>query len=353
MSSALPQNLEALVNSDLSVGVLPHSKHEAYTYINPRKFDLDLVEGAQTINEPQEKVLAEDQEKDGLASLSLALNPSFEKLDIGEEHNLEIKFDEENQFESAHFKLEANSDVHSTLNLVIDGTNNSFGSSIVDIKVLDSRELTINVVQKGDDQFKGQLKLKATLGKESKLNINSALAGSKIFRMQTEVHLNGEQSEFELNSVSILSEAFQVHHHVDIRHNSPESFSQQRFSTVLLDKSECSIDGTVYVAPKAQLVNSDQLIKSMLLSDDARMSGKPNLEIYADDVKCAHGNTCGELEPSQIFYLESRGFSKSEAQKVLTRGFAEELIFKISDKKLANEIDELFLNRLSNSLDQF
>jgi Fe-S cluster assembly protein SufD len=145
--------------------------------------------------------------------------------------------------------------------------------------------------------------------------------GSAVLRNNIEAHLDGEDADLEVSSIAVLNKELQVHNYLNIFHHAAHCNSMQRFYNVLKDKARCSVDGTVNVDKGAQLTDSDQLIKTLLLSDDARISTKPNLKIYADDVSCTHGSTCGSLEEDDIFYLTSRGISEEQAREVLTHSF--------------------------------
>jgi Fe-S cluster assembly protein SufD len=107
-----------------------------------------------------------------------------------------------------------------------------------------------------------------------------------------------------------------------------------------LDRAKASFAGKIFVYKDAQRTNAFQQNSNMLLSDDAEINSKPELEIYADDVKCSHGATCGELDPVALFYLRSRGLTRAEAESLLTYAFAAEVLERFTDTavmKLAQE----------------
>ena len=180
----------------------------------------------------------------------------------------------------------------------------------------------------------------------SNLKLKSCYLGSKMMRNSTEAHLRASGAEIDIQGVSVLNDSLQAHNHLEIYHHAPHSFSNQEFAHAALDKGQISFDGTVVIQEGASGSNSEQLIKNLILSPDVKMSGKPNLKIYNDDVKCAHGNTCGQLDEAEIFYLQSRGFSRKQAEDTLTKAFVEHLIQEIPFPKIRESIDAKMLDRL-------
>ena len=125
--------------------------------------------------------------------------------------------------------------------------------------------------------------------------------------------------------------------------------SYQKIKSVLDKKSKGIFQGKIYVDSKAQKTNGYQLSKAILLDKESEFDSKPELEIYADDVKCSHGSTSGNLDENSIFYLMSRGLSRQEAKKLLVEGFLVDAIETITNK----EIKEYFLEKLKNKINEF
>src|SRR5262249_27947535 len=136
-----------------------------------------------------------------------------------------------------------------------------------------------------------------------------------------------------------------------IDHLVPNCISGQNYKGVLNDKSRAVFNGKVFVRENARGTDAQQSNKNLLLSNDARVDTKPQLEIFNDDVKCAHGATVGQLEDEEIFYLLSRGLHSELARNLLTYGFAEEIINKIKIDSIKTELDEAVLNRLQTVLE--
>jgi Fe-S cluster assembly protein SufD len=131
-----------------------------------------------------------------------------------------------------------------------------------------------------------------------------------------------------------------------IDHRQPHCTSHQLYKGILDGKSRAVFNGKVFVRHGAQQTDARQTNKNLLLSNDARVDTKPQLEIFADDVKCTHGAAVGQLEEEEMFYLESRGISRALGRNLLTYGFAEEVIEKIRVDSIRRELDAAVLNRL-------
>ena len=139
--------------------------------------------------------------------------------------------------------------------------------------------------------------------------------------------------------------------HSIIDHQVPNCTSHQNYKGVMNDKSRAVFNGKVFVRENAHGTDAQQSNKNLLLSNDARVDTKPQLEIFNDDVKCSHGATVGQLEEEELFYLLTRGLPETLARNLLTYGFAEEIINKIGIESIKKELDEAVLNRLNTKLE--
>jgi Fe-S cluster assembly protein SufD len=137
---------------------------------------------------------------------------------------------------------------------------------------------------------------------------------------------------------------------VNVEHAVPNCTSNQLFKGVLDDMSTGAFNGRIFVAKNAQGTMAYQKSNNILLTDEAKMDAKPQLEIYADDVKCSHGATVGQINEEALFYLRSRGISKKEARLMLMFGFAHEVIKNINIEALQHRMDNLVMQRLRGEL---
>lgn len=172
---------------------------------------------------------------------------------------------------------------------------------------------------------------RASLKRDSRLKIRSFTGGAGLLRQSLKVQLVEENSEVLLQGLSLLNGESEAHIHANIEHLAPNTRSRQHFKTVLKDRSRSSFEGKILVRPIAQKTEAYQLNNNLILSDEALANAKPNLEIFADDVKASHGATIGQLDPEQIFYLRSRGLALQEAKKWLVDGFCRELMDEAPD----------------------
>jgi len=170
--------------------------------------------------------------------------------------------------------------------------------------------------------------------------------GGELLRNDIDVQINGENCCTDISGLSLLSGKDHIENYTVINHNKPNSNSKQLFKYILDETSEGVFNGLVSVKPDAQKTDSQQTNKNILLSKKAVMNSNPQLEIYADDVKCSHGSATGELDEDSIFYLRSRGIDLATAKSLLIEGFAKEVIDKIDIKSVKERLNIEILKRL-------
>ena len=148
--------------------------------------------------------------------------------------------------------------------------------------------------------------------------------------------LEGENAEITLSGVYNLNN--NQHHDTSsfISHNAPHSYSHQLYKGVMKDKSHGIFTGLIKVEKDAQLIESDQLNKNLVLHKGAHAHSRPQLEIFADDVKCAHGSTTGQMSEDELFYFNSRGIPSDKARKILASAFSNDVLLKIKDQDIFN-----------------
>ena len=170
------------------------------------------------------------------------------------------------------------------------------------------------------------------LDKNSHLEYFILSKGSKFAKHDINCSLNNEYGSVALNGIIDLNE--KKHHEIKtvINHNEENCKSYQLIKSVLNDNSKGVYQGKIYVNSKAQKTDGYQLSRALLLNDDVEFNAKPELEIYADDVKCSHGSTSGNIDENSIFYLMSRGLSHAQSKRLLTNGFLNEVVEKITNQ---------------------
>jgi len=175
--------------------------------------------------------------------------------------------------------------------------------------------------------------------------INIDLGGA-IVRNNTDITLDGEQVESNLYGFYHLQGNQHVDNHTNINHLKPNCNSNELFKGILDDKARGVFSGIIYVARDAQKTNAFQSNKNLLLSQEAEIDTKPQLKIFADDVKCSHGATIGELDDESVFYLQQRGIGKAEAEALLRAAFAGEVTGKIRHEAVKIRVENLINQRL-------
>lgn len=180
---------------------------------------------------------------------------------------------------------------------------------------------------------------RANVKRNSTLKTILTTEGSTSARYDYRVTLSGENAEANLNGLCILSQSDEVHANILMDHQAPNCRSMQLFKSTLNDTSRSSFEGKILVHQAAQKTEAFQLNNNLLLSDKAKADSKPNLEIFADDVKASHGATVGQLDPEQLFYLKSRGYSESEAKNLLVYAFCKEVLDLIPFFSLSDDIN--------------
>jgi Fe-S cluster assembly protein SufD len=170
--------------------------------------------------------------------------------------------------------------------------------------------------------------------------------GGALVRNNHHIRLNGKNAEANLNGLIIASHTNLIDNHTLIDHATPHCNSNEMYKGIANDKSSIVFNGKIMVRRDAQKTNAYQSSKNILLSDDATVNTKPQLEIFADDVKCSHGTSTGKVDEQALFYLKARGIGDVSARRLLLQAFAQELIDKIEIESLQEEVINLFENTL-------
>ena len=182
--------------------------------------------------------------------------------------------------------------------------------------------------------------LKCDLEQNSNLENYLISSGLKFNKLDIEINLNEEYSKSSVFSALNLTNKEHQEIKTRINHNAPNCNSFQKVKNVLNNESKGIYQGKIFVKNIAQKTDAYQLSRALILDDAAEFDAKPELEIYADDVKCSHGSTSGSIDLNSIHYLKSRGIPKKEAYKMLIRGFLVEILEKLSEGKIKNFLIE-------------
>lgn len=191
----------------------------------------------------------------------------------------------------------------------------------------------------------------ADLGRNSRYDATTITYGAQLSRHDIHVTMDHEGAECWVDGLYLVNDTQHTDTHSVIDHRKPHCTSHQLYKGILDGKSRAVFNGKIFVRHDAQKTDAMQTNKNLLLSNEARVDTKPQLEILADDVKCAHGAAVGQIEEDELFYLETRGIHPDLARNLLTYGFAEEVIGKIKIESIREQLDEALLNRLNARLE--
>lgn len=180
------------------------------------------------------------------------------------------------------------------------------------------------------------------------LGVNIGL-GAAWARTDLVVRFAGQHAECDLKGLYLAGDKQVMDHHLDIDHGVPQCSSRETFKGVLYGKGRAVFDGRIHVAVDAQKTDAQLSNKNLLLSRNAEIDTKPQLEIHADDVKCSHGTTVGQIDPQMLFYLRSRGISAPLARRMLCLGFAGEIIEALGPEPLREYVTEVVGRRLETA----
>jgi Fe-S cluster assembly protein SufD len=188
--------------------------------------------------------------------------------------------------------------------------------------------------------------------RDSNVTSHSIGLGGALVRNDVNVVLHAEGCECTLNGLYLADGEQHVDNHTRIDHAKPHCASHEMYKGILDGKARGVFNGKIYVHPDAQKTDAKQTNKTLLLSDDAMIDTKPQLEIYADDVKCTHGATIGQVAADAIFYLRSRGIGKDEARAMLTYAFANDIIGRVKIESIRSRLEQLLLQAQDSSRDR-
>jgi Fe-S cluster assembly protein SufD len=226
-----------------------------------------------------------------------------------------------------------------------------FTNAVTEIFVADDARVTHYKVQNESDEAFHISSTRAELGRASAYDLTTVTLGARLSRHGIEVRMDREGAECWVDGLYLVGTGQHADTHSLIDHRRSHCTSHQNYKGILDGKSRAVFNGRVFVHRDAQKTDAAQSNKNLLLSNEARVDTKPQLEIFADDVKCAHGTTVGQLEEEELFYLASRGLHADLARNLLTYGFAEEIVEKIGIDSIKAQLDAAILNRLHARLE--
>jgi Fe-S cluster assembly protein SufD len=224
------------------------------------------------------------------------------------------------------------------------GVGTYLSCPVVEVRVGEGAILRHERVQRDSDEAFHLGTLRAEVAKGGQYHSRTLSFGARLSRQQPWVRL-AEGAEASLDGLALLDGHQVADTHSFLLHAEPHATSHQLHKCIVDGHARAIFNGQVRVAPHAQGTDARQQSRNLLLSESARMDTKPQLEIYADDVKCSHGATVGQLDPEEMFYLQSRGLNADDARNLLTYGFAGDVLNRIPVASLRRALRQLVMAR--------
>ncbi len=228
---------------------------------------------------------------------------------------------------------------HSRLSMLIqhqglDSDHISFVCSWLSIQVGVGAKLECAILQSQNFKSFHYEKAHFKIKDQAQVKILEVAIGSQLSRSEIDVDILGPDISAQLLGIYALSQNQQSDHYTSVKHLVGGSQTVQIYKGILADQSKGVFNGHVLIAPNAQKANSEQLNKNLLLSSEAEVNSKPELEIYADDVKATHGSTIGQIQKEEVFYLQTRGITKEKAIQLVSEAFIMEVVERLDNKQL-------------------
>jgi Fe-S cluster assembly protein SufD len=222
------------------------------------------------------------------------------------------------------------------------GAAPAFTNAVTELHVGPGAQLEYVLLQREGDAAFHVSSCAALLERDARLATHAVTLGGRLVRNDLCVTLAGEGAEAVLNGLFLGSGERLVDNHSLVDHAVPRGTSRQLYKGVLADRSRGVFRGRVLVRPGAQHTDARQSNPNLLLSEGAEIDSKPQLEIFADDVKCSHGSAIGQSDENALFYLRARGLDEGAARALLVRGFAAEVLGALPEPALAEALGDAF-----------
>lgn len=228
------------------------------------------------------------------------------------------------------------------------GAGAALVSSVADLKIGDGADVTWIILQTEglDDTHLGQIKVE--LGARAQFRLFVVNAGGKLVRQEVHLRTAGEGSDFKLRAVNLLGGETHTDVTMTLGHDVPNTTSTEIVRSVVFDRARGVFQGMIRVAPDAQKTDARMACNTLLMSDDGEFSVKPELEIFADDVQCAHGATVTDIDHNHLYYLMARGIPEKKARGLLINAFVAEVVEELEDEALVEALERIITDWLDH-----
>jgi Fe-S cluster assembly protein SufD len=247
--------------------------------------------------------------------------------------------------------IQAGADAHITIVETFAGSGAYFTNAVTEIVAGQGAVVDHYKVQRESLDAYHVAALEARLGQSANFRTHSISLGGKLVRNDIGAVLS-EGTEATLNGLYIVNGSQHVDNHTTIDHAKPHGTSHELYKGILDGESGAVFNGKIIVRQDAQKTDSKQTNKNLVLSDNSVVNTKPELQIWADDVRCTHGATIGQLDAEALFYLQSRGIGRKEARSLLTYAFAEDIVDRIKVESLRDSLEKVLFEKFHEHADQ-
>lgn len=219
------------------------------------------------------------------------------------------------------------------------GEDAALVTSVTDMRLADNAEVTWIIFQSEGEADTHLAQFKAELGANAKLRLYVINGGGKLVRQEIHIAVAGEGSDLTLRGINLLGGESHTDVTFTVGHDVPHTTSTEVIRNVVFDRARGVFQGQIRVAQDAQKTDAKMSCNTLLLSDDAEFSAKPELEIFADDVQCGHGATVIDIDHTQLFYLMARGVPENKARAMLVNAFVAEIVEELDDETLVEALE--------------
>lgn len=285
--------------------------------------------------------------QDPFSLLNTALSPEEVQITINKKvHPIYLYHFSDVPLNSPRIKITVKEGEEVTIYERIDATSHSFTNLYVTFDLAKNTSANLTKIQNYAPTVYTHETMIANLAKNSRFYSNTFSFSGDLIRNNLIINLLDEASEGHIHGLYLLNGSSHVDNHTSVDHIKPNAYSNELYKGILDEKSKGVFNGRIYVRQDAQKTNAFQSNHNILLSDGATIHTKPQLEIWADDVKCSHGCTSGQLDQEAIFYLRTRGINEKKAKAMILHAFASETLVHVKDQHIKDELESLILQKL-------
>lgn len=321
------------INNNFTISTNKISKldSDGTNYHLSQSVDSDYFYNLNTLLNPDEICLKINRKSENLNFLFLLISQSDSNLFISPRLRVELQ-------ENANAKI-----AYKFINL---SHNEIISNLFTEVVLKQNANLDFYLLQDNLTQFQSVNNINVIQDRDSRFTSNTYTKDSKFIRNFLRIYLAGENSEANLNGLFIGNANDLIDNHILIEHIKPNCYSNQIYKGILNNNSVGVFNGAVLVHPNAQKTNAYQSNRNILTSDSAKVYTKPELEIYADDVKCSHGEATGFVDDEMLYYMRTRGLSEENAHKLLLQAFAVDVINKFQ----WGDIKDSIINQIAEAI---